>query len=1275
MSEAAQVPVEVGPGSILCDKWRLDAVLSKDASGACTVYSATHRNTRRFVVKMLSEGASREASTVERFLGRAYAPNTLRHPGVVLAMDDDRTADGRVFVVRDMVDGETLADVVAREGKGLRPTHVVALVEQLLAVLTEAHAAGIVHGRLSLDHVLIGRDEGLRLIGFRAASEPALERVDDVFLVGTLAYRLLTGEPLRSDAPNEPVRAALPGIHAAIAHVFDRALDLDRSNRWSDARSMRTALSEARDDALRVKTGPGLAAPPSIASATRPLATTGSSDLFSSVDVRRMMPIAVIVAIGSPPEGVFKSVITSAVAPEGIRANFVGGSAALLVPPAMTLAHEEAATMARAALKLRDMGAPVKTTLILGQDLLTESGSTERAVARALERTAARAATHVEVDPSLAFLLEQRFVLTRTADALTLDAAHGDDASSRVLGRIVGCFGRATEIDSIGSLIARAKRDASARALVVVGAEGVGKTRLMAEVVARVRRTTPDAEVWTARATRIGRTTALGVLRELVRRACGVPRAARDREAATAIGKRVAQEVWDRGAARRITAELARLSGGALSDETSDHPAPRLTDPGAEGDRELCAFQDFFAAVLARRPLLVVIEDVHHADLASLHALDRTLEHLHDHPWALVATARPEIDAINPQLWTSSGAVRANLAPLDGASRLALAHAAVGADRAADAADIARASGGNPRFVEECARLFAERRDHRAPSSSAGAFASAHEVVRARLALLEPDARLVLALASAFGESFWFRGLAHLVQQRLPAWKLGSYLEAFARAELVRPEPDARFSGEAEFTFADQVVEAEAYGLLSTSEREVTHHLAGQWLERAGERDSAVLAGHFARSESQVEAASWHERSAAEALEKNDIAASLTLAERGLSYVDSGELALSLHLTMQECYTWRAEAGRALPHAKRVYREARPGTKLWCRAVAGLALALPKIGPPEACEDLAKTLADFDSPVEHPRALAGALGSLATHFLRLGQADMVRGLSERLAALERPGDPVVVAHALELRSWVSMFKGDFGQCLRFDRESMRLFTESGDLRNACRCTTSIGYDLMTLGSYELSEKAFRAALATAMRLGIPRAELTSRQHLTLVLLRLERPREAMEFGSQALSIALRGGDAIIAGSTRIYLALALALQHDLESASAQLAEAARELRVAPACQALANAELARIRLREGRAAEAFELAASAMENLGTTGTAEEGDPIIRLAYVEALFATQQRAAALAALASAWRKVTERAALITDPEMRRSFLERIPEHVRTAELAAREGLTG
>src|SRR5690348_9275814 len=127
MSAGAQT---IGPGSILRQKWRLDALLSK--KGDVEVYSATHRNSRRFIVKALSAEASRDTARVERFLARAYVANQIAHASMVHALDDDRTPDGRVFVVRDLVDGETFADLIAREGRTVRPTHAVELILRAL---------------------------------------------------------------------------------------------------------------------------------------------------------------------------------------------------------------------------------------------------------------------------------------------------------------------------------------------------------------------------------------------------------------------------------------------------------------------------------------------------------------------------------------------------------------------------------------------------------------------------------------------------------------------------------------------------------------------------------------------------------------------------------------------------------------------------------------------------------------------------------------------------------------------------------------------------------------------------------------------------------------------------------------------------------------------------------------------------------------------------------------------------------------------------------------
>jgi eukaryotic-like serine/threonine-protein kinase len=103
-------------------------------------------------------------------------------------------------------------------------------------------------------------------------------------------------------------------------------------------------------------------------------------------------------------------------------------------------------------------------------------------------------------------------------------------------------------------------------------------------------------------------------------------------------------------------------------------------------------------------------------------------------------------------------------------------------------------------------------------------------------------------------------------------------------------------------------------------------------------------------------------------------------------------------------------------------------------------------------------------------------------------------------------------------------------------------------------------------------------------------------------------------------------------------------------------------------RALALGSLARVRVKEGRAAEALPLAEEAMAMLAAFGGVDEGEALMRLAHVEALLAVGQNDAAQAALRTARDRLNERAARIADPLLRRMFLDAVPENARTLALA-------
>ncbi len=139
------------------------------------------------------------------------------------------------------------------------------------------------------------------------------------------------------------------------------------------------------------------------------------------------------------------------------------------------------------------------------------------------------------------------------------------------------------------------------------------------------------------------------------------------------------------------------------------------------------------------------------------------------------------------------------------------------------------------------------------------------------------------------------------------------------------------------------------------------------------------------------------------------------------------------------------------------------------------------------------------------------------------------------------------------------------------------------------------------------------------------------------------------------------------GAARTHLAVFLANAGDLERAEQEARSAIELLRLAAvpllprALAALSNALLG-----QGRTAEALIVARDARVPL--EGPVEEGNAFVRLVHAEALEASGDRHGARAEIADAKTRLLDRAAKISNAEIRKGFLERVPEHARTLALA-------
>ncbi len=290
-ADALQARARARVGQVLREKWRLDQLLG--VGGMAAVYAATHvNNGRRAAIKLLHTelGANTEVRT--RFLREGYVANKVDHPGAVAVLDDAVAEDGSVFLVMELLDGETLED--RRERSGVLQAHeVLSLSDRLLDVLATAHARGIVHRDIKPENVFLTRDGQVKVLDFGIARiremsatrltlttagaigtpafmppEQARGRWDDVgprsdlWAVGASMFTLVTGRLVhQAETVNElmlaamtkqapPVASLVPGLPPAVAAVIDRALAYDPAARWPDARAMQAAVRAAYQDRL-----------------------------------------------------------------------------------------------------------------------------------------------------------------------------------------------------------------------------------------------------------------------------------------------------------------------------------------------------------------------------------------------------------------------------------------------------------------------------------------------------------------------------------------------------------------------------------------------------------------------------------------------------------------------------------------------------------------------------------------------------------------------------------------------------------------------------------------------------------------------------------------------------------------------------------------------------------------------------------------------------------------------------------------------------------------
>lgn len=268
-------------GQLFCGKWTLEHLLGVGAAGA--VYAARHRNGNRVAIKVARSMWAASPQMRERFLNEARASNRVEHRAVVRVHDEGVADDGSIFLVMDLLQGQTLQEYQEHQGP-LSAAQALLVGHELLDVLEAAHAVGVLHRDVKPANVFLNWDGRVLLLDFGVARlsesrfltqtgipvgtpsfmppEQAAGRWTDVdgrsdlWSVGATLFTLLSGQTVRQarsledelraalDTPARPL-AEVCDVPDAVARLVDKALALDPAARFQSAEQMREAVREA----------------------------------------------------------------------------------------------------------------------------------------------------------------------------------------------------------------------------------------------------------------------------------------------------------------------------------------------------------------------------------------------------------------------------------------------------------------------------------------------------------------------------------------------------------------------------------------------------------------------------------------------------------------------------------------------------------------------------------------------------------------------------------------------------------------------------------------------------------------------------------------------------------------------------------------------------------------------------------------------------------------------------------------------------------------------
>jgi adenylate cyclase len=687
--------------------------------------------------------------------------------------------------------------------------------------------------------------------------------------------------------------------------------------------------------------------------------------------------------------------------------------------------------------------------------------------------------------------------------------------------------------------------------IMVIGDAGVGKSRLIAELVTRVAGSTA-VRVVRGRCLSYGQGISLWLIADLLRSLFGIGETQALDETQGRLDGVLAALLT--GCTEGTRAEALDVLGEVLGLPAGGSGVSRA---GAQIRRQALtrSLKLVLRSVAERAPIVLVLEDLHWIDTASSEILKEILRDAPGLRMLALGAQRPGWTAP----WSEWGwTERITLRPLQDNDAALLAGSVLGGMTLSRELEVyvGERAGGNPFFVEELLHALEEsgglaKRNGTvilAPGAADRLPSTLTEVLLARLDRLEGQVRNVAQVASVIGRNFAVLLLARVMEREVAALELP--LTSLQQSEIAFP----RHGSDLEYVFKHVTMREVAYNTLVQKRRQQLHLQTARAIATLYPSDEYVeiIAYHYAKTSDHAEAARWLEKAGdrAAAIYANETAIENYSEARKRQELIGGTSTVLARLDhrLGEALVTAGRYDDALPtleRAVRIYREARDLEGAG-RAAAVLGRAQLVRGTPQEGLVWVQPMIEMLTWIGPSPVLASLNIALGAIFQGLGRYEEMLQAAERAAEIaETVNDNRLLGWALTQRASALTSLGRTGDARHILEDAVPLLEAEGDLARLQMALGTLGEVHRLAGRLQDARRYNERALTVAERIGNPSHAAFYLMNLGEILLTLGRWGEAREDLDRAGEML---ASLPSASSYLVYLPAALGAMHLLMGA-------------------------------------------------------------------------------------------------------------------------------